>query len=150
MSKTVLLKVLVAGLAVIGPFDQGNAGAQPNPGILQGQAKAVDEDRTAAEQGDATAQCNLGNAYYIGQGAPLDHAKAVEWWRKAAEQGDARAQLNLGFAYYRGEGITKDRAKAVEWWRRAAGQGDAKAQFCHQKDCLARRREYYSPIRQPA
>ena len=43
--------------------------------------------RSAAEQGHAGAQCNLGVMYENGQGVKQDHAEAVRWYRKAAEQG---------------------------------------------------------------
>ena len=52
--------------------------------------------RPLADQGDATAQSNLGVMYASGQGVPKDYAQAVKWYRLAADQGDARAQFNLG------------------------------------------------------
>ena len=61
--------------------------------------------RTAAEQGDAGGQSNLGAIYANGQGVPQDSAQAVAWFRKAAEQGDADAQNNLGNAYAIGQGV---------------------------------------------
>ena len=45
----------------------------------------------SAEQGDASAQCNLGFYYDKGQGVPKDYKKAVYWYTKAAEQGHAYA-----------------------------------------------------------
>jgi len=66
---------------------------------------AFDAARTAADQGDARAQYNLGFMYYFGEGVPQDHAEAVHWYRLAAEQGDARAQYNLGFMYDNGKGV---------------------------------------------
>ena len=84
--------------------------------------------RNAAEQGDAKAQCNLGYAYYTGNGVPKDDVESVKWYRKSAEQGYAKAQYTLGIAYYNGEGVPKDSEKAVEWYRKAAEQGDAGAQ----------------------
>ena len=48
-----------------------------------------------AEQGDATAQFNLGVMYANGgEGVPEDDAEAVRWYRLAAEQGYAAAQLS--------------------------------------------------------
>ena len=55
--------------------------------------------RRSAEQGDAAAQSNLGNAYYTGEGVPQDYVQAAYWYRKAAEQGVALAQNNLGVCY---------------------------------------------------
>ena len=55
--------------------------------------------RLAAEQGDASAQYNLGVMYAKGRGVLKDEAEAVRWYRLAAEQGDAYAQNNLGVMY---------------------------------------------------
>ena len=51
-----------------------------------------------AEQGDASAQYNLGQMYVQGKGVPQDYKEAVKWFRLSAEQGDADAQNNLGNA----------------------------------------------------
>ena len=85
--------------------------------------------RRSAEQGDAAAQSNLGNAYYKGKGVSQDYVQAVFWYRKAAEQGYADAQYNLGFCYCEGEGVSQDYTQAVYWLRKAAEQGNADAQF---------------------
>jgi TPR repeat protein len=82
------------------------------------------ETRRLAEQGDADAQYDLGNAYRYGEGVAQDRPEAMRWYRKAAEQGRAEAQQKLGDAYYFGWGIPQDYAEAVEWYRRAAEQGD--------------------------
>ncbi len=89
----------------------------------------LDTVRQAAEQGDATAQFNLGNMYANGEGVPQDAAEAARWFRLAAEQGLAKAQVFLGVMYSKGEGVLKDEAEAVRWYRLAAEQGDANAQF---------------------
>ena len=89
----------------------------------------LDTVRQAAEQGDATAQFNLGNMYANGEGVPQDDAEAVRWFRLAADQGRPDAQFNLGNMYANGEGIPKDDATAVRWYRLAAEQGYANAQL---------------------
>ena len=61
--------------------------------------------RLAAEQGNASAQYNLGVRYANGEGVPQDDAEAVKWYRLAAEQGDASAQYNLGVRHANGEGV---------------------------------------------
>ena len=71
--------------------------------------------RKTAEQGDADAQFNLGNAYHTGAGVEKDDKQAVIWYRKAAEQGNADAQSNLGLAYHNGTGVEKDDKEAVNW-----------------------------------
>ncbi len=61
--------------------------------------------RLAAEQGDSTAQYNLGVMHYYGQGVPQDFREAVKWYRKSAEQGLSEAQHNLGVSYDDGQGV---------------------------------------------
>jgi len=85
--------------------------------------------RKAAEQGDAGAQVNLGNAYDFGEGVQKNAKQAVAWYRKSAEQGHVRAQVNLGNAYDFGEGVRKNAKQAVAWYRKSAEQGHAIAQF---------------------
>ncbi len=50
-------------------------------------ATALREFRPLAEQGDASAQHNLGLMYNNGLGVAQDYAEAVRWYRKAVEQG---------------------------------------------------------------
>ncbi len=82
--------------------------------------------RVAAEQGDATAQAELG--YFYGLGVAKDYGEAVRWYTKAAEQGNGEAQKGLGDCYYYGLGVAKDYGEAVRWYAKAAEQGLASAQ----------------------
>uniref|UniRef100_UPI0025971FFC tetratricopeptide repeat protein n=1 Tax=uncultured Psychrobacter sp. TaxID=259303 RepID=UPI0025971FFC len=85
--------------------------------ILSVSAMAADfnQTQTLANQGDASAQHNLGWMYKNGEGVRQDYAKAVEWYTKAANQGNASAQYNIGLMYYGGEGVRQDYAKAAEF-----------------------------------
>ena len=83
---------------------------------------------SAAEQGFARAQYNLGVMYDKGRGVPQDFAEAMKWFRKAADQNHAKAQFNIGFMYERGQGVAQNYAGAMSWYRKAADQGDAAAQ----------------------
>jgi TPR repeat protein len=85
--------------------------------------------RKAAEQGNASAQLNLGMLYATGRGAPQDYAQATTWYREAANQGNATAEFYLGALYAEGRGVSQDYAQAAEWYRKAADQGAAVAQF---------------------
>ena len=86
-----------------------------------------------AEQGDASAQFNLGLMYGNGRGVLKDEAEAVRWYRLAAEQGDATAQYGLGFMYAglmyaAGEGVLKKDSVLAHMWSNIAGaNGNAKA-----------------------
>ena len=81
-----------------------------------------------ATNGNAQAQCILGDSYYDGKGVSQDYAQAASWWSKSAEQGVADAQYNLGNSYYNGEGVPQDYIKAAFWVRKAAEQGLVRAQ----------------------
>jgi TPR repeat protein len=74
---------------------QGNSDAQGMLRELEERKKQEREWINAAEQGDATAQNNLGVMYETGRGGNKDLGEAAWWYRKAAEQGDADAQENL-------------------------------------------------------
>ncbi|MBQ2291143.1 MAG: sel1 repeat family protein [Paludibacteraceae bacterium] len=76
-----------------------------------------------AEQGDATAQVNLGLMYEYGLGVAQDYYEAVKWYRLAAEQGNAYGQKKLGLMYEFGRGVAKDYTQAIRWYRQAADQG---------------------------
>jgi uncharacterized protein len=89
---------------------------------------ALSEWKPLAEQGDASAQYNLGLMYTNGDGVLKDYAEALKWYRLSAEQGNDAAQTNLGAMYSKGDGILKDYAEAVRLWRLAAEQGNNDAQ----------------------
>jgi hypothetical protein len=82
-----------------------------------------------AEQGDASAQSNLGVMYEQGRGVAQNYREAMRWFRLAAMQGDASAQSNLGVMYFKGQGIAQDFREAMRWYRLGAGQGNVEAQF---------------------
>ena len=94
------------------------AGFQPGPAKTQD----LEQLRKDAEQGDATAQFNLGVRYRNGQGVPQDYAEAVRWYRLAAEQGYATAQFFLGSCTTTARACPRN-AEAVRWYRLAAEQG---------------------------
>ena len=96
-------------------------------GVPENDAEAVRWYRLAAEQGDATAQNNLGFMYARGEGVPEDDVEAVKWYRLAAEQGDATAQTNLGVMYAIGAGLRQNNVRAYAWFSVAAAQGDEDA-----------------------
>ena len=83
----------------------------------------------AAEQGDAKAQCNLGDVYHSEWMGEQNLKEAFKWYKKAAEQGLGDAQLALGKIYYTGEGIEKNYKEAFKWLEKAAKQDIVYAQF---------------------
>jgi uncharacterized protein len=90
-------------------------------------AKALRLIRPLANDGDASAQFNLGLMYATGQGVQQDNAAAALWFRKAAEQGYALAQSNLGTLYLYGRGVPQDYVRAYMWFSPSAAQGDQRA-----------------------
>ena len=114
--------VCAAGPAVAGPFEDGVAAHGKGD-----YATAMRLWRPLAEQGDASAQYNLGFMYDNSQGVTQDYATAMSWYRKAADQGFADAQNNLGFMYANGQGVPQDYVQAHMWWNLAAAKGDADA-----------------------
>jgi uncharacterized protein len=88
-------------------------------------AAAIKEWQPAADAGDADAQFNLGQAYKLGKGVPVDIAKAQSWYRKAADQGHVQATANYGLIMFQ----NGDRAGAIPWLQKAADKGEARAQY---------------------
>jgi TPR repeat protein len=118
-----VLSLSLAAPVAAGPFEDGVAAYE-----REDYATALRLLRPLAEQGEASAQFNLGFMYDLGQGVPQDYAEAVKWYRKAADQGNAAAQYNLGLMYDNGHGVPQDYAEAVKWYRKAAERGVATAQ----------------------
>ena len=56
---------------------------------------AVNAGVMAANQGYATAQCNLGVCYYNGEGVTQNKAEAARLFKLAAAQGDENAKNAL-------------------------------------------------------
>ena len=86
---------------------------------------AVDRWRGAATAGNADAQFNLGQAYKLGRGVPVDLAMAEQWYGRAARQGHEQAEANYGLALFE----NGRRGEALPWLERAAARGDARAQY---------------------
>ena len=88
---------------------------------------ALREWTPLAEEGDATAQINLGVMYEDGKGVLTNYKTAMKWYKRAAEQGDPRAQVNLGLMYAKGKGVIPDNINAYMWLYIAALTGDGGA-----------------------
>ena len=93
------------------------------------RSKMTEENRSKADQGDASTQYNLGVMHLNGEGVIQDDVEAAHWFRLAAEQGLAGAQFRLGTMYRLGQGVVQDYVEAVRLYRLAAEQGLAEAQF---------------------
>lgn len=85
--------------------------------------------RTAAEQGYAPAQTELGLCYENGKGVEQDEAQAVRWYRKAAQQGSAQALAIMARSYSQGQNVEKNEAEASRWFLRLARQDSPQARY---------------------
>jgi TPR repeat protein len=120
----VIVSMGTAGSVCAQDFDKGLRAAQSGDFVT-----ALKEWTALAEQGDASAQYNLGQMYDKGQGVIQDYKEAMKWFRSSAEQGITKAQNNFGVVYAKGKGVGQDYKEAVKWYRKAAEQGNASAQY---------------------
>ncbi len=85
-------------------------------GTARNYAQALKWYRTAAENGHAKAQYQMG---YLHQHGPAmvdkDDSKAFEWYLKAAKQGHVSAQTKVSLMYQRGKGVARNPAQARKW-----------------------------------
>ena len=86
-------------------------------------ASAVEIWRPFAEKGDADAEFNLGQAYRLGRGVPLDLGAAKMWFWRAANAGHLDAETTLGLLLFQ----NGDQAGGLKWLKRAADQGEPRA-----------------------
>ena len=84
--------------------------------------------KKAAEQGDVSAQNNLGDCYRYGIGVEEDEYKAFGLYTKAAKQGYALAIYNIGNCCEHGIGSRYDMKEAIVWYESATKKGYAPAQ----------------------
>jgi TPR repeat protein len=90
------------------------------------QAMLQRQSITRAEQGNSSAQFNLG-VKADGQGVLLNSAEAIRLSMLTAEQGDKVAQNNLGAMYALGAGVPQSYTKAYVWLSVSVEQGFPKA-----------------------
>lgn len=88
-------------------------------------AKAVAEWRDPAAKGDADAQFNLGQAYKLGRGVPMDLKQAESWYKKAADRGHVQAADNYGLVLFQ----DNRREEAMPYIRASSARGEPRAQY---------------------
>jgi uncharacterized protein len=79
--------------------------------------------RPLAEKGDADAEFNLGQAYRLGRGVPINLAAAKTWFERAANQGHVDAETTLGLLLFQ----NGDQPGGLNWLKKAAQQGEPRA-----------------------
>ena len=95
-------------------------------GAKEDYAKATYWLQKAANQGDATAECGLGNAYRDGKGVPQDYAKAISWYQKAAAHGYVIDVCTKSSFYHDYIGVPRNYNMAA--LQKFANQGNAAAE----------------------
>jgi len=86
-------------------------------------AGAVKIWQPLAEKGDADAAFNLGQAYRLGKGVPLDLAQAQGWLERAARKGHVDAAATLGLLLFQ----NGNRVSGMRWLKGAAEAGEPRA-----------------------
>ena len=86
---------------------------------------AVADWVTPAARGDTDALFNMGQAYRLGRGVPLNRATAVDYYRRAAEKGHVAATANLGITLWQDGRKTEGLIRL----REAADKGDLRAAY---------------------
>lgn len=86
---------------------------------------AVAQWRGPAIAGDADAQFNLGQAYKLGRGVPVDLAQAEQWYAKAAASGHPMASDNYGLILYQ----QGKRGAALPWLEKSAARDERRAEL---------------------
>jgi uncharacterized protein len=123
------LKLLTSGLTIALAMIGTSAHADVKTGVdawSRGDyPAAIKEWRPLAINGDADAQFNLGQAYKLGRGVPVDFKLAEGWYRKAADQGHFQAEDNLGLILFQ----NGDRPKAMPYIEKSANRGEPRAQY---------------------
>ena len=84
---------------------------------------AVASWRPLASKGDADAAFNLGQAYRIGKGVPLNLAQAQSWYEVAARKGHVDAATSLGILLFQ----NGNRTGAMRWLKQAGDKGEPRA-----------------------
>ncbi|MBI5685976.1 MAG: sel1 repeat family protein [Verrucomicrobia bacterium] len=92
-------------------------------------SSSIDDVRTAADGGNASAQWYLGYCYCMGHKVAKDWDAATMWFRKSADRGNKFGQNDLGTCYYTGQGVEKNLKAAITWYTAAANNGHPAAAY---------------------
>lgn len=89
--------------------------------------EAVTIWRPLADNGDADAAFNMGQAYRMGRGVGIDSARARRYFESAARQGHLDAEVNLGLMLF----SNGDKVGAMRWLRSASLKADPRAMLVY-------------------
>ena len=128
MIKKIKILIVTVFLTAFGGVTYASFTDGLNAAIEGDYKTALKEWQPLADQGNASAQFNLGLMYENGRGVLKDDKQATKWFRKAADQGDAEAQFMMGNLYNSGDAVDRDHLKAFKFWTLASDQGHSEAQ----------------------
>ena len=111
--------------AAIAQPQSGDVRAGINAWAAQNYGEAIRIWRPLADRGDADAQYNLAQAYFLGRGVPQNMVLAEEWYARAARQGHPEATANYGLLLFQ----NGRRQEAIPYITSAAEAGDPRAQY---------------------
>ncbi|MGQ0836762.1 MAG: tetratricopeptide repeat protein [Gammaproteobacteria bacterium] len=80
-----------------------------------------------ADQGNETAQLNVGIAYAFGQGIARNRERAHGLLQSALGSKAPEMYVWIAESFERGQEVEKDAAEALAWYRIAANEGNAQA-----------------------
>ena len=123
--KYLVAALLVAATATPAPAQTVKAGIEAWQ--QADYSRAVTIWRPLAEKGNADAQFDLGEAYRLGRGVPINLGAATSWFERAARQGHIDAQRILGLLLFQ----NGDRVNGLKWLRMAANKDDAGAMLIY-------------------
>ena len=122
-------QLIIAALVLAGAAPLGAQGVRVGIEAWQraDYATAIAIWRPLAEAGDADAQFNLGQAYRLGRGVPINLAVAKTWFERSAGKGHVDAQTTLGLLLFQ----SNEQAEGIKWLSKAAEQGEARAMLIY-------------------
>ena len=119
--RNLLLALAIASVAL--PADAQSVRSGIDAWQKGDTAGAVAIWRPLADKGDPDAAFNLGQAYRLGKGVPLDLAQAQDWLERAARKGHVDAQATLGLLLFQ----NGNRVSGMRWLKSAAAAGEPRA-----------------------
>jgi TPR repeat protein len=117
------LVAAVLAVTVAGPLPAQSVRAGIEAWQKADYSAAVAVWRPLADNGDADASFNLGQAYRLGRGVPQDLLSAQSWFERAARKGHLAAQTTLGLMLFE----NGNRIAGLRWLRQAAERDEPRA-----------------------
>jgi len=91
---------------------------------LKNYVEAFKWYKQSADQGNSSAQNNLGYCYMKGEGTTKNFTESFKYQRLCAENGNSSGANELGVLYFNGFGCVKNEIEAVHWYTVSAQLGN--------------------------